>query len=69
MSIKPFKIQELIKACTENRVYEAFGAGTAAIVSPVQQFTFDDKVYRIPIDLDKGAGKLTMHLQKTLNDI
>lgn len=35
VSQKPFKIQELMKACKEGRVYEAFGAGTAAIVSPV----------------------------------
>lgn len=37
---KQFKIQELMKACEENRVYEAFGAGTAAIVSPVKEFTY-----------------------------
>jgi branched-chain amino acid aminotransferase len=35
VSVKPFKIQEMIKACKENRIYEAFGAGTAAIVCPV----------------------------------
>lgn len=35
VSTRPFKIQELMKACQEKRVYEAFGAGTAAIVSPV----------------------------------
>lgn len=27
---KTFKIQELIKSIEENRIYEAFGAGTAA---------------------------------------
>ena len=35
VSVKPFKIQDLVQACKEKRVYEAFGAGTAAIVSPV----------------------------------
>jgi branched-chain amino acid aminotransferase len=35
VAVKPFKIQEVIKAIKENRVYEAFGAGTAAIVCPV----------------------------------
>ena len=35
VSTKPFKIQELMRACKEKRVYEAFGAGTAAIVAPV----------------------------------
>lgn len=36
VSVRPFKIQELMKACKEKRVHEAFGAGTAAIVSPVK---------------------------------
>jgi len=49
VSVKAFKIQELMKACKENRVYEAFGAGTAAIVSPVMQFTYGTEVYQIPI--------------------
>ena len=33
---KMFKIQEMVKAVDEGRLHEAFGAGTAAIVSPVQ---------------------------------
>ena len=48
-----------MKACKENRVYEAFGAGTAAIVSPVQSFIYQNETYTIPIDAEKGAGKLT----------
>lgn len=32
---KSFKIQTLIKAAEEGRLYEAFGAGTAASVAPV----------------------------------
>lgn len=47
-----------MKASKEGRVYEAFGAGTAAIVSPVQQFTYGDEVFQIPIEKEKGAGKL-----------
>lgn len=42
VSVKAFKIQELMEACQEGRVYEAFGAGTAAIVSPVMQFTYEN---------------------------
>lgn len=59
VSEKPFKIQEVMKACRENRVYEAFGAGTAAIVSPVQSFIYENETFTIPIEQDKGAGKLT----------
>jgi branched-chain amino acid aminotransferase len=49
----------MVKACNEGRVYEAFGAGTAAIVSPVQSFNYDGQVYKIPIEEEKGAGRLT----------
>jgi branched-chain amino acid aminotransferase len=30
-----FKIQELIKSIEQGRLYEMFGAGTAALVSPI----------------------------------
>lgn len=36
-----FKIQEMIKASKEGRIYEAFGSGTAAIVSPVKSYSYD----------------------------
>lgn len=58
-----------MKACRENRVYEAFGAGTAAVVSPVQSFIYDDETYQIPIDEAKGAGKLTERLLNTITDL
>ncbi len=45
----------MVKAVKENRIYEAFGAGTAAIVSPVKSFNFDGEVYQIPIEEEKGA--------------
>jgi branched-chain amino acid aminotransferase len=45
-----------MKSCTEKRVYEAFGAGTAAIVSPVQSFVYEDVTYDVPVDKEKGAG-------------
>lgn len=56
---KPFKIQEMVKAVEENRMYEAFGSGTAAIVSPVAKFTYLDKTFNLPVDEVNGAGPLT----------
>lgn len=50
VSVRNFKIQEMIKAVEEGRLIEAFGAGTAAIVSPVKSFNYKDVVYQIPID-------------------
>ena len=42
VTVRNFKIQEMIKAVNEGRMLEAFGAGTAAIVSPVQSFHYND---------------------------
>jgi branched-chain amino acid aminotransferase len=36
-----------VKASTENRLLEAFGAGTAAIVSPVEKIHYKGKVSQI----------------------
>ena len=45
VTVRNFKIQEMIKAVDEGRMYEAFGAGTAAIVSPVQSFNYEGETY------------------------
>lgn len=51
---------------------EAFGAGTAAIVAPVNGFTYQGQEYDIPLDSSKPkalAGKLTMRLADTIMGI
>ena len=60
---------QLVKATQENRVYEAFGAGTAAVVSPVKSFNYDGNTYDIPIDEVAGAGKLTQRVLKMMSDL
>ena len=47
---KQFKIDELIKALKEKRVIEAFGAGTAAVVSPVKKLHFKGEDFAVPIN-------------------
>ena len=59
----------MVKAVDEGRIYEAFGCGTAAIISPVKQFNYMDKVYHIPIEEEKGAGPLSQELVRMLQDI
>lgn len=49
----------MIKAVEEGRLYEIFGSGTAALVSPVCEFTYKDKKYPVPIEQEANAGKLT----------
>ena len=69
VSVRSFKVQDMIKAVKENRIYEAFGAGTAAIVSPVQSFHLNGETYKIPIEEDKGAGKLTQRVLKIMTEL
>ena len=69
VSVRNFKIQEMIKAANEGRLYEAFGAGTAAIVSPVQSFKYCGEEYKVPIEEEKGAGKLTQRTLKMMQDL
>ena len=40
----------MCKAVDEGRLYEAFGAGTAASVSPIKSFMYEDRQYTVPID-------------------
>jgi branched-chain amino acid aminotransferase len=53
----------------EKRVYEAFGAGTAAVVCPVKSFNYMGETFEIPIDESKGAGKLTQRVLQMMLDL
>jgi branched-chain amino acid aminotransferase len=44
---RPISIEELIEGIESGRVTEAFGAGTAAVVSPVGRLNYDNKEYII----------------------
>jgi branched-chain amino acid aminotransferase len=59
-------VDEILDGATNGRLEEAFGTGTAAVVSPVGQLTFRDRT----VTLGGGeAGKLTLKLYETLTGI
>jgi len=59
-------VDEILDGAANGRLAEAFGTGTAAVVSPVGQFTFRDRT----VTLGGGnAGKLTLKLYETLTGI
>jgi len=69
---RKYTLKELMEAAEEGRIIEAFGSGTAAVVSPVKAFAFKDKEYAIPLDkLDptKMAGKLTQRVADAIVSI
>lgn len=69
---RPYNLKEVIAAVEEGRMIEAFGAGTAAIVSPVKGFHFAGKDYTIPLNKDDAsakAGALTQRISDTIMGI
>lgn len=69
---KPISMGSIEKAVDENRVIEMFGSGTAAIVSPIKQIKYVDRLLDIPLDPSKKssqAGALTAKLAETIMGI
>jgi branched-chain amino acid aminotransferase len=75
VSEKKYTIKEMADAAHEGRLLEAFGAGTAAVVSPVRRISWDDGVNRSPTDLNiplpegKEAGPVAERMWKWMEEI
>lgn len=63
---RKISVDELIEALEEKRVKEAFGTGTAAVVSPIGQFTLAGKDYLLG---DGSIGSLTQKLYDEITGI
>jgi len=69
VSERTYHLPEVMEAIEEGRMIEAFGAGTAAIVSPVKGFCYDGKDYEIPLDMSDPAAKAGPLTQKIMDTI
>ncbi|MHB1398904.1 MAG: branched-chain amino acid aminotransferase [Trichloromonadaceae bacterium] len=59
-------VDEILEGAADGRLQEAFGTGTAAVVSPVGQFTYRDRT----VSIGGGqAGELTLKLHATLTGL
>ena len=58
--------EELKEACRNGSLKEAWGCGTAAVVSPIGHLAIGDEVYTIN---NNEIGKVTQELYDTLTDI
>ena len=48
VDIRPVLVSELVKASKNGTLKEIFGAGTAAVVSPISGFSYQDVYYELP---------------------
>jgi branched-chain amino acid aminotransferase len=68
VSEREINMAEIIKASKDGRLLEIFGAGTAAVVSPVDRIGYMGTDISIPAGKD-GAGSITKAMLKTMTDI
>ncbi len=59
-------VDELIAALESGELKEAWGCGTAAVVSPIGRFAYGDRVYTVG---NGGIGEVTKNLYDTLTGI
>lgn len=64
---RALSVDEILDGVANGRLTEAFGTGTAAVVSPVGQFTFRDKT--VTFGDGKTIGELTAKLYQSLTGI
>ncbi len=62
---RPVKVSEIVEAAKDGSLKEIFGAGTAAVISPVSAFSYQEKTY----DLEKQEDSFAARFKKDLMDI
>jgi branched-chain amino acid aminotransferase len=65
VEVRPIEVSELVEAAKNGSLKEIFGAGTAAVVSPVSAFGYQNTVY----DLPSTANGYSAKFKKELTDI
>jgi branched-chain amino acid aminotransferase len=63
VSERKFTMKEMDEAAQEGRLIEAFGAGTAAIVSPVRHISWKGKLVNCGLEDHEETGELTMRVK------
>lgn len=64
-----FTMNELTSAANEGRLLEAFGTGTAAIVSPVRRISWNDTVIECGLKENEEAGEIAKRMKDWVEGI
>lgn len=65
VEVRPIKVTEIVEAAKNGSLKEMFGAGTAAVVSPIKAFGYQGEHY----ELEKQENPYATHFKKALMDI
>ncbi|WP_281990018.1 branched-chain amino acid aminotransferase [Aquimarina aggregata] len=65
VDVRPVKVSEIVAAAKDGSLKEVFGAGTAAVVSPVKSFGYKGEHYEI----EKQENSYASYFKKVLMDI
>jgi len=65
VEVRKISVHEIVEAHDKGMLKEMFGAGTAAVISPIDGFGYQDKDYELPKMEDSYASKL----KKQITDI
>ena len=65
VEVRKISVNELVKAAENGSLKEMFGAGTAAVISPIAGFGFNDKDFELP-EMENSYALL---LKKRITDI
>ncbi|MEC7784150.1 MAG: branched-chain amino acid aminotransferase [Bacteroidota bacterium] len=65
VEVRPVKVAEIVEAAENGSLKEMFGAGTAAVISPISGFTHKEKAF----DLPKMEYSFATKLKKQLTEL
>ncbi|KAI6368935.1 hypothetical protein MCOR25_004539 [Pyricularia grisea] len=69
VSERKFTMKELYEASSEGRLIEAFGSGTAAIVSPVRSIAWKGKLVNCGLADHEESGEITLRMKGWMESI
>ena len=67
--VRPIKVSEIKEAAKAGQLKEVFGAGTAAVVSPIYAFEHNDEVFELEQQENTYGAQLKAHLLKIQHNL
>jgi len=69
LEVRRVTVQEIVNAAKEGELKEIFGAGTAAVISPVSAFSYNEEVFDLPELTDSFSGRFKERLTAIQNNL